>query len=214
MKKLKYTLIFLLIITIWIAADWYWPVKSSIRKFHANEVALLDTKMWRSYYAGERISMFLQFAHLLRSQYDAPFWRSYIIAYYGARAAFIFKKGSDYNDYSKALPYLRTFYVQVQRLVTEKLDVEEAAHSELKWWIVHRERNKYSYNDLEKALQKNASAIFGRPDTLFTRYAFFRTKAMELRDRRQLTGGLTQSDWDTIENDLRRSWGHLHMVVN
>ncbi len=69
MKKfLKYLLLVLLVLLVWISLDWYWPVKTTIRQFNPVTVADLDTKMWRSYYAKERVKMFFQLAELLRSQ--------------------------------------------------------------------------------------------------------------------------------------------------
>src|SRR5947209_3776326 len=158
MKKfLKYLLLVLLIVAVWISVDWYWPVKTSIRQFDPVTVADIDTKMWRSYYAKEQAKVFFELAALLRSQFDAPFWRSNIMAYYAAKAAFVFKEGHNRDDYEKALPYLKKYYTQVHRLSKEGFDINEAARTELEWWIVHRDRKQYSYKDLEKALQNNAA---------------------------------------------------------
>src|SRR4051812_38384328 len=112
-KLLKYLLMILLVLMVWISLDWYWPVKTSIRQFNPVTVADLDTKMWRSYYDKEQVKVFFQLAELLRSQFNAPFWRSNAIAYYAAKAAFVFKEGHGRNDYEKALPYLNKYYTQI-----------------------------------------------------------------------------------------------------
>jgi hypothetical protein len=177
MKKFfKYLLLVLLVLMVWISLDWYWPVKTSIRQFNPVTVADLDTKMWRSYYAKERVKMFFQLAELLRSQYDAPFWRSNIIAFHAAKAAFVFKEGQNQNDYEKAMPSLKKYYTQIHRLSEEDFNIDEAARTELEWWIVHRDKKQYNYKDLEKALQNNAAAIYSKPDSLFSIYGIYRTK--------------------------------------
>jgi hypothetical protein len=214
MKKfIKYLLLVLLILVLWINLDWYWPVKTSIRQFDPVAIADLDTKMWRAYYAKEPVRLFFQLAELLRSQYDAPFWRSNIMAYYAAKAAFVFKEGQNRNDYEQALPFLKKYYTEIHRLSKEDFNINEGAQTELEWWIVHRDRKQYSYNDLEKALQINAAAIYSIPDSLLSGYGIYRTKAMILRDDKAIAGGLTEQDWRTINGYLRQSWQDLYEVV-
>ena len=41
------------LLAVWIAYDLYAPHKVDIRDFDADEVARLDTAMWRSYYSRE-----------------------------------------------------------------------------------------------------------------------------------------------------------------
>src|SRR5215210_9282979 len=111
MKKILYRifiglLIVGILLTGWIAFDLLAPHKVDIRDFDADEVARLDTAMWRSYYARERLKLFGQMGELLRTQYRLPFWRSNALAYRAARAAFVFKDGRGRADYERALPDL------------------------------------------------------------------------------------------------------------
>src|SRR5256885_10908415 len=52
-----------------------------------DEVARLETAMWRSYYEKRRVQLFNQLAELLRTQYRMSQLRSNQVAYYGANAA-------------------------------------------------------------------------------------------------------------------------------
>src|SRR5215212_3366757 len=111
MKKILFRIfIGLLIVGVllasWIAFDLYAPHKVDIRDFDADEVARLDTAMWRSYYSRERLKLYGQLTQLLRTQYRLPFWRSNAVAYRAARAAFVFKDGHSRADYERALPDL------------------------------------------------------------------------------------------------------------
>jgi hypothetical protein len=213
-KVFKVVLAIILLLAIWITIEWYWPVKNSIYKFNPNVIAELDTKMWRSYYEKQPVKMFFQFAGLLRNQFHAPFCRSNIMAYYASKAAFVFKKGRNRQDYEKALPYLETYYIQLHRISKEDFNIKQAAATELEWWIVHRHRKQYTYNDLQVALQKNIASVFSMPDTAFKQYAYYRTIAMQIRDEKQLHGGVSEQDWQMISSDLHQSWNELHGAVN
>src|SRR5215210_936431 len=120
----------------WIAFDLYKPHKVDIRDFEADEIARLDTAMWRSYYSRERLRLFGQLTELLRTQYRLPFWRSNAVAYRAAHAAFVFKDGHSRADYERALPDLVRFYQHLRDVSDIEFDVERAARLELEWWIV------------------------------------------------------------------------------
>jgi hypothetical protein len=95
------------------------------------------------------------------------------MACHAARAAFVFKKGHNRDDYEKALPALEKYYGEIHRLSKDGFDINQAAKTELEWWIVHRDKRQYSYHDLQLALQKNAAALYSMPDTVFGQYAFY-----------------------------------------
>src|SRR5437879_11965233 len=84
--------------------DLYFPRTSHLREFNPDEVARLETAMWRSYYDKQQVRLFNQLAELLRTQYQMPPLRSNRVAYHAAKAAFIFKDGKQRADYEKALP--------------------------------------------------------------------------------------------------------------
>jgi hypothetical protein len=84
--------------------DLFMPRTTRMREFDPDEVARLETAMWRSYYEKQRLSLFNQLAELLRTQYHMPPARSKLVAYYAANAAFVFKKDEQRSDYEKALP--------------------------------------------------------------------------------------------------------------
>ena len=124
----------------WVAYDLVAPRRTEMRRFDPDEVARLDTLMWRSYYSRERLRLFRQLAELLRTQYRLPFWRSNLVALRAARAAFVFKDGRSRPDYERALPDLVRFYEHLRATSDTPFDPGRAARLELEWWIVHRER--------------------------------------------------------------------------
>ena len=111
MKKIlsKIALVLLVVgvlLGAWVAFDLYTPHKVDIREFDADEVARLDTAMWRSYYSRERVKLYSQLTELLEKQYKLRFWRRQLMAYRAAKATFVFKDGKSRADYEKALPDL------------------------------------------------------------------------------------------------------------
>ena len=198
----------------WIAFDLLTPHKVDIRDFDADEVARLDTAMWRSYYSRERVKLYSQLTELLEKQYKLNFWRRQLIAYRAAKATFVFKDGKSRTDYEKALPDLEKFYASIRDISTTDFDANRAAHLELEWWIVHRERRKYQEGVLANALAETASAIYNLPKEVFTEHGRLRAEAMNIRDSKAEAGGVTEEDWQKIDELLHESWRSLHNAVS
>ena len=217
-RLLRRTLLALVIIVAalaaWIAIDLLRPHSTDIRRFDAEEVARLDTAMWRSYYSRERVKLFRQLGQLLRRQYGFPYWRSQRVAFSAARAAFVFKDGRSRTDYERALPDLERFYSDIRAASTSDFDVSRAARLELEWWIVHRERARHAPGDLERALANAAAEVYRVPPERLAPYAAARAEAMKIRDTRATQGGVTEADWARIDALLHDSWRSLHAAVN
>ncbi|GAB4011810.1 hypothetical protein GCM10028808_26300 [Spirosoma migulaei] len=194
--------------------DLYVPRKNSLREFNPNEVARLETAMWRSYYQKKPVLLFWQLAGGLRQQFHAPFWRSFLLGFQASKAAFDFKKGKSRLDYQKTLPDLISYYKSIQALSTDQFDVPSVAKLELEWWIVHRQRERYSYSDLANALVQTSAALYNQPAASFITYGRLRADAMRLCDDvRQKPGGATEADWQHIEDELNQAWSSFHQAV-
>lgn len=202
------------LLAAWIAFDIHTPHKVDIRDFDADEVARLDTAMWRSYYSRRRLQMFSQLTELLEKQYKLRFWRRQFVAFYAAKAAFVFKDGKSREDYEKALPDVEKFYSEIRDISTTDFDAKRAAKLELEWWIVHRERKKYQEGDLARALAETAAEIYKMPVENFLEHGTLRAEAMEIRDTKAESGGVSGEDWQKIDELLHASWRSLHNAVN
>jgi hypothetical protein len=201
------------IIVAWIVADLSWPYRSNLRDFDPVEVAKLETAMWRSYYDRKPRQLFWLLAELLQNQYELPLVRSNLAAHHASRAAFVFKLGRTRDDYEKALPSLRRYYGLIRRVSTTPFDVDRAARGELEWWIIHRERAQHDPEDLVRALAELQATLFGLPTDRFLEHGARRAEAMTLRDDRAAAGGVSEDDWDTIDELLQASYGALHRAV-
>ena len=202
------------IILAWIGFDVYGPRSSSLRNFDPNEVARLETAMWRSYYDKREVLLFRQLAELMRTQYNLPLIRSNTVAYQAARAAFVFKDGRNRSDYEKALPNLENFYAAIRKVSDIPFDVDRAARLELEWWIVHRDRRSHAAGDLDRALADLQAELYKVPVERLAEHARLRAEAMTIRDNKAEEGGVTEADWARIDKLLHGSWQSLWRAVN
>lgn len=201
------------VILAWVLYDLYAPRTAHLKEFDPDEVARLETAMWRSYYERQRLRLFKELSELLRTQYNMPLVRSNQVAYYAANAAFVFKKGKQRPDYEKALPDLVRFYQSIRKMSDIPFDVDRAARLELEWWIIHRERAKHAPGELERALADLQAEIYGIPVERLMEHGRLRAEAMTIRDTKAETGGVTEADWAKIDELLHQSWRSLSTAV-
>src|SRR5213593_2643788 len=193
--------------------DLYFPRTTHMREFDPDEVARLETAMWRSYYDKQRLRLFKELSELLRTQYHMPLIRSNQVAYYAANAAFVFKDGKERSDYEKALPDLVKFYTAVRKISDIPFDVDRAARLELEWWIIHRQRAQHPPADLAKALADLQAEIYRVPVDRLMEHGRLRAEAMTIRDTKAENGGVREADWARINELLRESWRSLAQAV-
>lgn len=214
LKKRWVALAILVVLLAWVAYDMYGPRSTSMRSFDPAEVARLETAMWRSYYARERVKLFTELSELLRTQYNMPYVRSNTVAYSAAKAAFVFKDGRNRADYEKALPELRSFYAEIRKVSDIDFDVERASQLELEWWIIHRERKTRKPGELARSLADLPAELYGVPAERLMEHAALRAQAMTIRDDKAESGGVTEEDWAKIDELLHASWQALWRAVN
>jgi len=212
-RALKLFVLIFLLVAVWAVYDLYAPRTAHLREFDGNEVASLETAMWRSYYEKRRFSLFTELGELLRTQYHMPFFRSNLVAFYAAKAAFVFKDGKQRSDYEKALPDLIKFYQAIRNMSDIPFDVNRAAQLELEWWIIHRERAKHPPGDLDRSLAELQAEIYHIPVDRLMEHGRLRAEAMTIRDNKAEAGGVSEQDWNKIDELLHQSWGSLARVV-
>jgi hypothetical protein len=215
MKKIIFRSLLLIVVLLigGVLYDLYYPRTAKMREFDPDEVARIETAMWRSYYEKKQVRLFNELSELLRTQYHMPLVRSNRVAYYAANAAFIFKEGRSQQDYEKALPDLVKFYSAIRDISDIPFDVDRVARLEMQWWIIHRERWKRPPGELEKALAELQSAIYGVPVERLMEHGRLRAEAMKIRDTKAEGGGMTEEDWKNINDLLRQSWRSLAEAV-
>ncbi|MBN8823258.1 MULTISPECIES: hypothetical protein [unclassified Spirosoma] len=210
MKRIAQVVLALLI--GWILVDVYRPHKVDLRHFDPADVARLDTDMWRSYYKRKPLKLFWQSAELVRRQVDAPFWRSFVIAYHAAKAAFLFKDGKNRADYNRALPDLEAFYGAISAISKQPFNVNQAARHELEWWIIRREREQHPPVEWASLQAQTVANLYQIPVERCAEYGRLRTDAMLFRDQRG--EAMTEADWQKIQKTLNQAWYSLAKAVS
>jgi len=200
----RFIWISLLSLVACIVIDLNYPYKTDIKNFNPAEVARLDGAIWRSYYEKKKLKLFFQSAELMRKQFGVPFWRSNVMAYHVAKAAFVFKDGKDTTDYNKALPGLIKYYQQINNISNENFDAAKAAKLELEWWVVRRYRDVHPPAEWEKYLSLGSEAVYHIPAGKFSDYAHLRVEAMLLRDNKG--NDINEDDWQHVNHLLQQAW--------
>lgn len=215
MRKIVIRVIVIMLVLLICGAlyDLFYPRTTQMREFNPDEVARLETAMWRSYYEKQRLQLFNELAELLRSQYGMSQLKSNQVAYYGANAAFVFKQGHERADYEKALPDLLKFYAAIRKMSDIPFDADRAARLELEWWIIHRQRDQHAPGDLAKALAELQAEIYHVPVDRVLEHGRLRAEAMTIRDTQAEKGGVTEADWTRINELLKESWESLAKAV-
>lgn len=205
------------VLTIVIVALLGWQLLRSrprdIRKFDAVEIAQLETEMWKAYYAKDQLNLYWGLTRMLREQYGFSILKANSVAWQATRAAFVFKKGRSRSDYDLALPYLRSFYEAIRDASKESFDTDAAAKLELEWWIIHRQRETYTREDLDKALARLPAELYKVPAGDLMEHAHLRAEAMLVRDYDSENGGVSEAEWNRINGLLKASWTALSVVV-
>ena len=194
----------------WAAAELARPRRANIRTVDPDEVARLETAMWRSYYDRRRLPLFGQLVALLQGQFHLQPLRAVALAGLAARAAAVFQVGASHPDYRRALPYLERYYNGIRAVSEVPFDPARAARLELAWWIVHREVEDHPPGALEAALADLAAELYRLPAERLWTHASRRAEAMAIRDRTSRRAvGVLEDDWDRIEAVLWVAWKAL-----
>jgi len=212
MKKRNWILLLAALLLVWIVVDLFFPFKTDLSKIDPVETARLEGSMWRSYYEKKPVKLFFQSAELMRKEFHFSFWQSFHVAYYPAKAAFVFKDGKGRVDYEKAFPYLKKYYTLINNVSEKDFNADSAARSELEWWIIRREREKHPPEEWERWLALTAAVMYHLPVERFNNYAHLRVQAMLLRDQKGLA--ITERDWQDINKILLDAWQSFANELN
>lgn len=207
-------LVALLLLIGYAAADLFWPWHRDLSRFDPIATGTLETRMWRSYYDRRPVSLFLELAQTLRTQYRFPWLRSYVGAYYGASAAFTFKEGKQRSDYEKAMPALQSYFTLIHYTGDRNFDIARTTRLELEWWIVHREHDRYGPDALTNTCAESAASLYMVPANATREHGRLRAQAMLLRDARAEAGDMTDADWAIIQSMLHQSYQSLSHAVS
>jgi hypothetical protein len=186
--------------------------KTDLRQFDYEEVANLDSAMWRAYYNHQFLKLFSLALRLIKTQLGLNWILTIRLAYYSAWAAAYYRINKHKGvDNTRVLNSLTKFFRIISENSVEVFDYQKAAELELAWWDVHR-RSKQNNEALEQSLAVAAAAVYNVPSSALGEYAHCRAAAMILPQHE----GDKQpvfTNWAEVTALLNESWRSLHKVI-
>jgi hypothetical protein len=181
------------------------PRRADLTAFDPDIMGAQETLMWRHYYDK-------RYGALARDLYDAARQQqgfspldSLRIAIAAARAAHAFQPSKSQEEAERALPALETYFGLLAAAAPVKVDVPEAARTELAWWQARR--LSVAPEEYGLMIARVSTLIYGVDNVDIRHAGVIRAIAMAYRDRHG--DSMTEEDWTTVRDGLRRSYGLL-----
>ena len=179
--------------------------------FDPDELARLETRMWKAYYRRQPARLFLLLIEALRAQARVSWPRTLAASLLLTKAAAGFARSS--GDYERFAPDIGRAY----RLLglPEHVDAEAVARHELRWWVVRRELGLASGAGAGEAITDLYASIYDVPRDQVAEAGRLRGLAAEIRDRGATDDpdgprGPGRDYWPKVARLLRDSYRSLH----
>jgi hypothetical protein len=185
-----------------------------LARFDPNRVAHYETENYIAYYQRRWGKLLLVSIGMVKEFFHLNPFQAIFGAYLIARAEAAAAPFPD-NDIPTAEAYIRRFYALVKRIHHASFDVEQTAHWEVNWWVVHRRLfGKEDNLELVLALMKLYAAAYERPADQFKQAAYRRARGMFYSDQWVNSGKPTESPLLTqVESELAESYKVLKNVL-
>ena len=194
-----------------LAGLWFfWPRHADMRGFDPAVSATLEARMWRSYYAHQRVTLFADLYRLSRGQYHFSPWDSTRLGWHAARSARVFQASRSRAEAQAALPMLERYYGVIRAGSGENFDAPKAAREELEWWQLRRENTKWP--DYGQAIARVTETVYRVRGPAVDQSALLRAEMMDYRDARRRRA-LSEEEWKHVEAGLLRAWTLLKEAV-
>ena len=187
---------------------------SPMRTFNPRRVAYFEKENYVAYYQKRWLRLLRVSVGMVKEAFGLSWWQAIYAAYLVARAEIAFAPFPQ-NNVPLAEAYLRLFYAFIQKVHGEAFDVEQAARTEVNWWIVHRRLFGNPENqELVDALAAQYAAAYGIPLAQVREAAYHRAQGMLYSDRWVNEGQPANSPLLAQEEDeLVKAYTALREVV-
>ena len=184
------------------------------RDFDPDELARLETAMWKAYYRRQPARLFGLLVQGLREQAHASWPRAVVASLFLTKGAAGFARST--GDYERFAPDVARGY----RLLglPANIDAEEVARRELRWWVVRREIGLAAGSAAGDAITRLYAALYDMPDSTVAEAGRLRGEAAEVRDRGANddpdgSTGPGRAYWPEVARLLRDSYRALHEAL-
>jgi hypothetical protein len=186
------------------------PRRADLTAFDPDEMARLETAMWRHYYDKRHGALFLDLYQVARRQQGFSPLDSARLAVAAVRAAKSFQPSTSRAEAEVAIPLLADYFRILARAAPGRADVEEAARTELAWWQARREN--VAPEQYGAIIARVTTLLYGIDHPDIRRAGVVRAQAMDYRDAR--SAAMTEADWSAIGEQLQLAYRLLKKAVS
>lgn len=185
------------------------------KEFDPDELANLETRMWKAYYRRQPARLFLLLIQALRAQAQVSWPRALQASLLLTRAAAGFARSS--GDYERFAPDIVRGYRTLG--LPDHVDVEAVARNELRWWVVRRELGLSAGTAAGEAITDLYAALYEVPRDSVAEAGRLRGMAAEIRDRGATDdpegpAGRGAAYWPEVARLLRDSYRSLRSTLD
>lgn len=149
------------------------------RDFDADELARLETRMWKAYYRHQPARLFVLLVQALRAQARVSWLRALRASLLLTRAAAGFARST--GTYERFASDIGRAYRTLG--LPDHVDVDAVARHELEWWVVRRELGLTAGEAAGDAITDLYAALYDIPRERVAEAGRLRGLAAEVRDR-------------------------------
>lgn len=185
------------------------------RDFDPDELARLETRMWKAYYRRQPVRLFVLLVRALRVQAQVSWLRALRASLLLTRAAAGFARSS--GAYERFAPDIGRGYRMLG--LPEHIDVEAVAFHELRWWVVRREIGMSAGAAAGDSITDLYASLYGLPRERVAEAGRLRGIAAEIRDRGAVAdpegpSGAGTAYWPEVARLLRESYRSLRAALD
>ena len=183
--------------------------------FDADELARLETRMWKAYYRHQPARLFGLLVQAIRAQAGVSWPRALAASLLLTRAAAGFARAT--GDYDRFAADIGRGYRMLR--LPAHVDVEAVARHELRWWVVRREIGLAAGSAAGESITSLYSALYDVPRDRVAEAGRLRGLAAEVRDRGAAAdpdgqAGPGTAYWPEVARLLRASYRSLRAAVD
>ena len=185
------------------------------RDFDPDELARLETRMWKAYYRRQPLRLFVLLIQALRAQARVSWPRALWSGLLLTKAAAGFARST--GDYERFAPDIGRAYRALG--LPAHVDVDAVARHELRWWVVRREIGLAAGTAAGEAITELYAALYDVPRDRVAEAGRLRGMAAEVRDRGATDdpGGPTAAGsayWPEVARLLRDGYRSLRTALD
>jgi hypothetical protein len=185
------------------------------RDFDPDELARLETRMWKAYYRRQPLRLFVLLIRALRAQAKVSWPRALWASLLLTKAAAGFARST--GEYERFAPDIGRGYRALG--LPDHVDVEAVARHELRWWVVRREIGLAAGAAAGEAITDLYAALYDLPRDRVGEAGRLRGHAAEVRDRGATDdpegpAAAGSAYWPEVARMLRDSYRSLRSALD